>query len=176
MGESLKRRIVPSAPLCLEVENGDGTSFTVIAKVAIDFNVLSDAQERCGHNFLQGGLSWVDNAAQIRALLWASLLPYQPGYRDEELIVGEYMTLDNRLPIVEALLKAYGFFVRKDARKEFQESAAALIEFMRTGKAPEGKENAAAVPLASTEASSTGLISSPLPNTTSDSAEKSSAA
>ena len=175
--EELRRRILPFVPISMEIENGDGTTFIFTAKLTITYQVLALAEERCGHNFLEGGLAWADDAAQITALFWASLIPYQPEYRSDEhfALLRDYLDLENRLTVLEALLGAYAKFVRKDKRKDFEQSARALIEFMRTGKEPERTEDQKAVPLGKPEAS-VGPSSGPSPAMTLGSVTPTSAA
>lgn len=166
---SLQRRVLPFTSVSFEVENGDQKPFKFSGKITINFNVLSDAQQKTGHNFLEGGLGWVDNPAQIKALFWASLIPFQKEFDSAEGLeaVGEYMTLENRLPIVEALLKSFSSFIKKDRREEFDKASEAVIAFLKTGQAPE-QEPPAPAPLASDV--STGSSSGASVVTTSDSA------
>lgn len=178
MGEALKRRKMPSTPLTMEVEDGDGSKFTVNWQLAINYNVLADAQEKCAYNFMGGPFDWVDDSNRIRALLWASLLPYQPDLRDELLTVGEYLDGTNRLPVIEALFGAFSRYLHPSKRKGFDEGAGVLLNFMKTGEVPKGSS---ADPLADagTEKSaspSPGQNSEPSPATTSDSQTTSSAA
>lgn len=136
---ALKRRLNPFVPLTLTVENGDGTSFTVDLKLAFNMNVLAWVRERGKYNLLEDAFSWIDDPKVVIAVLWAAALPYQPEFNSDEGFeaIGEYMTLENRVDTIEALLRAYTYFVRKDKREAFGKSAQTLIEMLRTGKLPE---------------------------------------
>lgn len=174
---ALKRRMMPSVPLSLQVENGDGSSFTVDLKLAFNMNVLASVQEKCGQNLLSDVFSWMDDPKAVIAVLWGAALPYQPEFNSDEGFeaVGEYMTLENRNDTIEALLKAYAFFVRKDKREGFEKRAAQIVEILRTGKMPEPEQ----LPLAESETQANPsplTISQTSQNTTSDSASNSSAA
>lgn len=178
MPQALQRRILPFAPLSLEVENGDGSSFVFTAKLTINYNVLAEAQEKCGRNFLEGGLDWVDKAEHLKALFWASMLPYQKELRADENfeIVSEYLDLNNRLTVIEALLGAWTKFIRKDKRQEFQDAANTVIEYLKTGKAPEAKGVAESPLAVSGQNPSDGGNSSQSPATISESVSENSAA
>ncbi len=172
---ALKRRLTPSIPLALDVENGDGTMFRVELKLAFNMNVLASIRERCGQNLLSDIFSWIDDPKAVIAVLWGSCLPYQPEFNCDEGFeaIGEYMSLENRVPTIEALLQAYAYFVRKDKRDSFVESAKQIVEILRTGKITE------AVPPTESETKnqaspSTSMTLQTSPDTTSDSVLKSS--
>lgn len=168
---------MPATPLALEVENNDGTKFTVELSLSFNMNVLADIEEKCKWNLMLNPIEWVDDPKAVKAVLWSAALPYHPEYRSDEGFeaIGEYMSLDNRVATIEALFRAYSLFVRRDKRDTYLKTTSALLEFLRSGKAPEEVDKP--VPLAKTEASpSVGSISGPSAVTTSGSALKSSAA
>jgi len=176
MAESaIKRRLTPSVPLSLDVENGDGSTFRVDLRLAFNMNVLAAVRERCKVNLLADVFGWIDDPLAVKAVLWAACIPFQPEFDSDEGFeaIGEYMTLENRNDTIEALLKAYTYFVRKDKRDKFVESAKQLVDLLRTGKvpdarpSPESETTNQAIP-----STSTTLQTSP--NTTSDSVLKSS--
>lgn len=177
---SIKRRIAPAVPLTLNIENADGSSFTVGWKLRINYNVLADAQEVSKHNFLGGNgiLDWVDDPSRIRALFWASLLPEQPELRDELFTIGDYLDGSNRSEVLEALFKAFSLYLHKDKRADFDKAANAILAVVRTGKLPEEMETASR-PLAegaTPENPSDGQNSAPSPDTISESPTTTSSA
>src|SRR5215470_15750224 len=133
---ALKRKLNPFVPLNLTIENGDSTSFDVQLKLAFNMNVLASIKERCGQNLLADVFSWIDDPKAVIGVLWGASLPYQPEFNSNEGFetMGEYMSLDNRVQVIEALLQAYAYFVRKDKRQAFVESAKGIVEILRTGK------------------------------------------
>lgn len=174
---ALKRRLTPFVPLTLVVENGDGTSFNVDLKLAFNMNVLASVREKCGQNLLSDVFSWIDDPKAVITVLWGATLPYQPKYNSPDGLeaIGEYMSLENRVDTIEALLKAYAYFVRKDKREAFVDSAKQIVEILRTGKLPEPKPEDP-TPESGTNAAnpSTSMTLQTSPDTTSDSALTSS--
>src|SRR3954467_14915636 len=124
--EAIRRRVMPFTPITLEIEDSDGSTFKQEWKLAINYNVLADAQEKCKYNFLGSLLDWVDDPNRLRALFWAALLPYQPELRDEFEAVGEYLDGGNRITSIEGLMKAFSRYQPKDKRATFDEVAARI--------------------------------------------------
>lgn len=161
---------MPFTPITLEIEDSDGSTFKQEWKLAINYNVLADAQEKCGYNFLGHLFEWIDDPSRVRALFWAALLPYQPELRDCFDVVGEYLDATNRIASIDGLMKAYVRYLPKNQRDDISKACDEILDFMRTGKAPKGKEKPEAPPLAQNDASlSTGQNSAPSLVTTSES-------
>jgi hypothetical protein len=158
---------MPATPLALEVENNDGTKFTVELSLSFNMNVLANVEEKCKWNLMLNPIEWVDDPKAVKAVLWAAALPYHPEYRSDDGLeaIGEYMSLENRVATVDALFKAYSLFVRKDRRETYVKTTQALGEALRTGKAPEEVDKP--VPLAKVEENpSPGQNSAPSHGTT----------
>lgn len=141
MDSAIKRRLTPFVPLTLEVENGDGTTFAVDLKLAFNMNTLAAIEERSKLNLLADVFSWMDNPKSVIAVLWGATLVYHPQFDSDEgyAAIGEYMSLENRVDTIEALLKAYAYFVRKDKRQAFVDAAKSIVELLRTGKLPDAR-------------------------------------
>jgi hypothetical protein len=167
---ALKRRLTPFVPLTLDVENGDGTSFNVDLKLAFNMNVLASVREKCGQNLLSDVFSWIDDPKAVITVLWGATLPYQPEYNSPDGLeaIGEYMSLDNRVATIEALLQAYAYFVRKDKREAFVDSAKQIVEILRTGKLPDARPQTESETTQSAAIPSISMTSQTSPNTTSD--------
>jgi hypothetical protein len=185
---SIRNRTAPTTTLRLEVEDANGSTLTEDLKIRIDYNVLSDAQEACGFNFVANGiLEWADDPARIRALLWAALLAQHPDLdirsdkitaKDASRAIGQYLEGSNRPEVLEALFKAYSLYLHKDKRLEFDKAANAILTVVRTGKLPEEME-AASSPLGkgeSAESPSPGKSSEPSPESASESLTTTSSA
>ena len=167
---AIKRRLTPFVPLTLEVENGDGTTFAVDLKLAFNMNTLAAIAERSKRNLLADVFSWIDDPQAVIAVLWGATLVYQPEFNSDEgyAAIGEYMSLENRVQTIEALLQAYAYFVRKDKRQAFVDSAKQIVEILRTGKLPEARpQSESETTKQASPSTSTTLQSSP--STTSDS-------
>jgi hypothetical protein len=173
---ALKRRLTPFVPLTLIVENGDNTSFSVELKLAFNMNVLASVREKCGQNLLSDVFSWIDDPKAVFTVLWGATLPYQPEYNSADGLeaIGEYMTLENRVDTIEALLQAYAYFVRKDKREGFVESAKQIVEILRTGKLPEARPQTESETTTNAANPSTSMTSQTSPESPSDSASMSS--
>lgn len=177
---ALRRRIAPSTPLTLELEDDSGGKFVKTFRLCFDFNAGAEILDRTGLSLLNGSI-WqhIDKPTVFSVMFYAAILANHPEYRtvdekgeptDEGLeVIRSYMQEANAEPITEALWKAYLAFLPKEKRE--------LMEKLRM-KA-EGKGSTSPLAAATPEATPESPISSssgPLPDTTSGLVMKSSGA
>lgn len=178
---ALKKRIAPSVPLVLELEDDSGAKFKREFRLSFDFNASAIVEEKTGLNLLTAEV-WTSglSSRSLSVMLWAAILSNHPEYdtedergrpTDEGLeVIRSYMDVGNTDAIHQALWDAYFISLPKDKREALEEAKRVLTE--KTSRplalAPE-------VP-ATTSSPSDGSNSGPSPDTTSGSASKSSAA
>jgi len=174
MAESvMRKRIAPSLPLRLELEDADGTKFVRNFKLSFTLNTLARIQEKTGVKVLGIGI-WAEISPQLMgAMLWAALLPHSPEYdtRDENgeptdeglEVIRSYVDMSNLDQVGEALWESYLLSVPKEK-----------AEFLRKARAGKTEGEVPNVPTPET-GESTGSTSGQSPDTTSTSAMTSSA-
>jgi hypothetical protein len=176
---ALRRRIAPSTPLTLELEDDIGGKITKTFRLCFDFNAAAEIKERTDLSLLNGSI-WqhIDNPTVFSVMFYAAILANHPEYRtvddegaptDEGLeVIRSYMQESNADVITEALWKAYLAYLPKEKR-DLMERLRAKAEAKNPDPLPQ-----AAAP--TTPESSNSLTSGPSLDTTSGSAMKSSAA
>lgn len=109
MSSPVRRRITPSVPFTLRVENQDGSSFELSLRLAFDFNALALVEEETGINALNGEAFQKQNATVLSALLWAALQKHHPEYAGREglEVVRTWLDLGNVTAVLDALTEAF---------------------------------------------------------------------
>lgn len=185
---ALRRRVAPSVPLTLELEDDAGGKFTRSFRLAFDMNAAAEIEERTGLSLLDAGI-WqhINEPVAFSVMFYAALLANHPEYRtvddegeasDEGLeVIRSYMQESNAEPITEALWKAYLIYLPREKR-ELMEKLRAKAEAQRSDGGAEadpfGPPAATAAVTAATGPA--GSSSGASPATTSGSAMTSSAA
>lgn len=129
MNESLKRRIAPSVPLVLQLEDDDGGVSTRTLRLSFDFNAIALIEERTGIGVLDGEIwSVLDPrrkktgatekasfAAVASIMLWAAVIANHPEYGGDEglICLRSYMSPQNTAEIVTAIGEAFAASGRK---------------------------------------------------------------
>ena len=80
----LRRRITPSVPFHLKVEDADGGSFTLSFKVSYDFNAMALVEEVTGMSMITGDVFDNPSCSNISALLWAGIQENHPDYAGQK--------------------------------------------------------------------------------------------
>lgn len=163
----MRKRIAPSLPLRLDLEDADGTKFVRSFRLSFTLNTLARIQEKTGLKVLGVGI-WAELSPKlVGAMLWAALLVTSPEYdtRDEDgestdeglETIQSYIDGTNIDRVTETLWDAYLLSLPKDK--------ADILRKARAGGTGE------AVPNEPTPATgeSTGSSSGPSPDTTSES-------
>lgn len=117
----LRRLIVPSWPLKLDVLQDDGAVEHLNFRLSFDFNAFARITEVTGYDVIVSGF-WkllIANAT-LSAAFWASLHAHHPEYRSLEAleIVRSYISPDNSEVIAEAVLDAYIATLSPDKRAQ----------------------------------------------------------
>lgn len=186
MESVLRKRIAPSVPLTLELDEDGGGKRILNFRLSWNFRASAEVEERTGLNLLTGE-AWAKLSAEnLGIMLWASLLANHPEYggrladesfaeyeqakkeRQEEGldIVLSYIDLGNADKVSDAVWDAYFNSLPKDKREQLEAARKALME--------EVKKAGPLVKTPETPSPSDGSISGPLPSTTSDSGMMSS--
>ncbi len=117
--EALKRRIAPSVPLTLKIENDGGSTFERTFRLSFDFNAFAVIQDKTGVN-MAGENVWAElNPVTLSVMFWASLHALQPEFASDEglCVVRSYMDVGNQDQIAEALFDAHAACLPADRRK-----------------------------------------------------------
>ncbi|HEX4381233.1 MAG TPA: hypothetical protein VH022_14420 [Candidatus Acidoferrum sp.] len=174
---ALKRRIVPTFSVRLEMENSDGTKFSRSFQVSFDMNVAARIEERTGINLLGLEIWNKLNVSVLSIFFWSAILPNHPEYdtrdaagnrTDEGLeTLRENLNEENANKVADACWQAYLSFVPKDKRE-------LLIQLRKEAEA--GKKSANPPPPAEDkpEQVSAGESSTPSRDLISESPSKSS--
>lgn len=142
---ALKRRIAPSVPLNLELEEDAGAKSVKNFRLSFDFNAKAEIEERTGLNLLTAEVWTKMSARTLSIMLWAAVLANHPEYRTEDgkgnetdeglEVIRSFMEVGNSDAIHDALWNAYFISLPKDrrellekARKELMEAAKARAE------------------------------------------------
>jgi|GEM_PF-2633207 len=179
MDSALKRRIAPSIPLKLELEDDNGSKFTKNFRLSFDANAAAEVEDRTGFNMLRGEIWQRLSFKALSIMFWASVLANHQEYdtidqhdnrTDEGLrVIRSYMGIHNTAQISEAVENAFLASLPKEKRE--------ALEAERARREKDNTPFVAAVTASETvTAEQAGSSSGPLPDTTSDSASKSSAA
>jgi len=105
----IKRRVAPSYPFTLEIEDDKG-KLVLNFRLSFDFNAFARIEEQTKIPML-GLQIWTKlSATTIRAMLWAAVIANHPEFEDEKVgleAIGEYLRLANVDRVVDALWEAY---------------------------------------------------------------------
>jgi len=108
---ALRRRICPSVPFTLHVEDADGSSFDQSFRLAYDLNSMAAFDEITGKNLFRDLGTILDDPsiANVSALLWAALLLNNPEYagRAGLEVVRANLSLTQLKPALEACCEAF---------------------------------------------------------------------
>jgi len=106
---ALKRRIVPTVLLELDLAEDGGGTIPLKLRLSFDFNAFALIQERCGLDMTEQNVWAALNPSNASVMLWAAVLACHPEYAgDEGLgVIRSYMDAGNYLLIAERLFDAY---------------------------------------------------------------------
>lgn len=179
MDSALKRRIAPSVPLKLELDDDSGAKFVKNFRLSFDANAAAEVEERTGFNMLRGEIWEKLSFKGLSIMLWAAVLANHQEYDTEDAIgnrtdeglrvIRSYMGIGNTAQISSAVENAFLASLPKDKRE--------AIEAERARREKETTPFVAAVAgSVETTAEQLGSNSGLSPATISDSASASSAA
>lgn len=169
---ALKRRIVPSVPLVLDLTDDSGAASQIQLRLCFDFNAIALFEERTGIGLLNGEVWQLLHpdarlpivkgsiAKALSVMLWAASLAHHPEYDSEDglVAISSYMDAGNSAAISETLTEA---FIASLPKKRQEELRAVKDQETRPLK-PAARD--------------AGSTSGPLPGEISESATKHSAA
>ena len=105
----IRRRVAPSYPFKLEIEDDQG-KLVLNFRLSFDFNAYARIEEQTGIKML-GLIVWTQLSAKVvRAMFWAAVIANHPEFEDEKEglhAIGEYLRLSNVDGVVDALWEAY---------------------------------------------------------------------
>jgi hypothetical protein len=86
MKSPLRRRVSPTVPFTLKVEDANGDKFEQSFRLSYDFNTLPLVEEKTGKSMLTQVGEIMDNPSvtNVSILLWAAVLENHPEYQGEE--------------------------------------------------------------------------------------------
>ena len=144
---ALKRRIAPSVPLKLQLDDDGGANFVREFRLSFDFNAAALIEEKTGLNLLTAEV-WTSglSSRSLSVMLWAAVLANHPEYAfsddkgeptEEGLeIIRSYMDVGNTDLIHDALWDAYFISLPKDKRETLERARAELIAAQKAGRSP----------------------------------------
>lgn len=107
----LRRRITPSVPFTLHVEDSDGSSFDQTFQLAFDLNAMAAFEEVTEINMLRNINKVLDSpsVSTLTALFWAALHVNHPEYAGHEglSVVRSNITLGNAKAALKACVEAF---------------------------------------------------------------------
>lgn len=129
----LRRRLTPSVPFTLRVEDSDGSVFESSLRVAFDLNAFALYEDVTGINVLRdlGVVFDAPNVTILTALLWVGLRLYHPEYHGIQGLetLRANITLANVKDVKAACTTAFLAQLPKEQadklRKQAEEAAAA---------------------------------------------------
>ena len=106
---ALRRRITPTVPLVLHVEDSDRGSFDVSFRLAFDLNAMALVEEKTGLNMLTGEAFKEPNASRTSILLWAAVQENNPEYAGDGGLyaIRSFLTLSNAQEVLTAINEAF---------------------------------------------------------------------
>src|SRR5208282_369636 len=124
---ALRKRITPSAPVTIKVENSDGSSFELSWRLTFDFNTMALVEEHTGLSMLTGEVFSNPDARRVSVLLWAAALEHQPEYEGMEGLeaIRSYLTIANTADVLHALDNAFMASLPKEKADELRAAAEA---------------------------------------------------
>lgn len=157
---ALLRRIAPSVPLSLDLQQDDGSVLHVELRLAFDCNAIAAAEEASGLNMLKGDI-WLDLTGRVLGILfWAALLAHQPEYAgpDGLAVARSYIDAGNILQVGRAVEDAFALSLPAEDRATIR----ALRE--RPTAPTTGTENVPASAGSNSGPSPDMIFTSPTPN------------
>jgi hypothetical protein len=105
----IRRRITPSIPFTMRVENADKSSFELDLRLSFDFNALALVEQKTGINMLTMEVFDSPSVTTMSALLWAAIQENHPEYEGDEGLstVRSWLTLANTAEVFKALTDAF---------------------------------------------------------------------
>lgn len=163
---ALRKRIVPSVPLVLELEDADGAKFIRSFSLSFGMRAIAEIEERTGLSVLRGEIWKKLNAKTIAVMFWAAALESHPEFDTGDdtglQAIFSYLDVANIGMVGDKLWES--FFASLPARRQEEILANAKRDGAQ-GDAPDPTKAAA----------EDGSSSGPSPVTTSASASASSA-
>jgi hypothetical protein len=176
----LQRRISPSVPLTLELDDRKVTfrlSFDYLTLARIEDRTFQETEGRVNLRLVGNIFDlWreLSSAGVLGATFWAALLNEQPEYDSDpgyraavSFLYGENVDL-----AAAALAEAYPLFLSKDKAKLFRD----MLKKVETGKPEDASDPSKDQAQETPKSSSTGPSSGPSPDTISGSAASASSA
>lgn len=129
---ALRQRIAPAVPFALNVENADGSKFTVTFQLAYDLNAFTLVEQVTGLSMLTdlGKVFDEPTVATVSAMFWAALQINHPEY---EGFVGlrsvrNLLTIADTKPALDACTSAFIAQLPKEQADRLRALAAAKAE------------------------------------------------
>lgn len=106
---ALRRRIVPSVPLTLNLDDDSGSKLTRVLRLSFDFNAIARIEDMTGISVLRGEIWAKINARNLGIILWAASLAHHPDYDSGEglVVVQSFIDAGNFEEVILAILDAY---------------------------------------------------------------------
>jgi hypothetical protein len=137
---TLRRRITPSVPFTLTVEDTDGSKFSSSLRVAFDCNAFVAFEQETGINILRdlGVVFDRPNIRLLTALFWAGLQLNHPEYEGAEGldVLRANIGLSNIKDIKEVCTKAFLLQLPKEQAARLEQEAAEKLKAVAEGKSP----------------------------------------
>lgn len=137
---TLRRRITPSVPFTLRVEDADGAEFSTSFRVAFDLNAFCLFEEETGINILRD-LGVVFDRPSVRlltALLWAGLQLNHIEYAGAEGLatIRANVSLANLAEVKRVCTEAFLAQLPKDQAAKLRAAAEAAAKALAEGTSP----------------------------------------
>lgn len=115
----LRRRIMKSTPLTLQLEDENGDKFTRMFRLAFDFNAQCIVEFRTKLSMLEADIWLRDSPTNLSVMFHAAVLMHQPEYAGEEGLqtLRSYMDAGNIAQISDALNEAFVSTLSADKQK-----------------------------------------------------------
>jgi hypothetical protein len=166
----LRRRIAPSVPLHLELEDQSGDKLIRNLRLSIDFNAACLVQARIGKSLIDGDTWDAISPESLSVIFYAALLANHPEYRtkdedgedtDEGLeVVRSFIDPGNCLQIQDACLDAFVMTLSPARQAKIAESRRKLKELREKLERGEDVPNA---PTATTSTTTAPTGNEPTP-------------
>lgn len=124
--EALRKRITPSVPITLELEDDGGAKFTKSFHVSFDYNTVTTIEERTGLQMVSGKEHesvWKNPTARVTSIMfWAAILNHHPEYASDEglKIIRSYMDASNATKIAKAMNDAFVLTLSKEQQEHIR--------------------------------------------------------
>jgi hypothetical protein len=106
---ALRRRITPSVPFTLKVEDADGSKFELNFKLSYDFNAMALVEEKTGLSMMSGEVFANPSAKKTTVLLWAGIQANNPDYAGDEGLdaIGTLLNISTAAEALLAITEAF---------------------------------------------------------------------